>query len=159
MSLKKYLILFACLLLLGGCGAAKSTNDSVANTGAVISQAQKIDINVFLQSYMDAFNRHDMDALMAHYATGAEVLVFASDESYVLGKEELHSAFEMKREGWVNNNMSLVSSTIVKADMVNSLLQAKIIFNVTSTSWNGEYRTSFTLQEKDGDYLILKENM
>lgn len=163
MKLKRFIILSLCILSLGGC----ALKGSVQNTSPVVLKAtseQSLNVRDFLDAYMYTFNSRDMDALISMYSPDTSVLVFANDEGYVLGKDELLSAFEMKIDSWINKNLSLVGYDMNNVSMIDSLLYIDVSFHINSNSWNGKYTTSFQLKESVGEdglpkYLIAKENM
>lgn len=162
LKLKQIIILCVCIMTLGGC----ATKGSVDNNAVALRPTSEQSLNVrdFLDSYMLRFNSRDMDALVDLYAPNTSVLVFADNEGYVLHKDELLSAFEMKIDGWTSKNLQFVGYDMNNVSLINNLVQINVDFHVNSNSWNGKYATSFRLKEsvgKDGmaSYLIVKENM
>ncbi|MFI3271000.1 MAG: ketosteroid isomerase family protein [Pseudomonadota bacterium] len=163
MKLKHFIILCTCILTLGGC-AAKGSVDNAKPVVLKATSEQSLNVRDFLDSYMQTFNSRDMDSLVALYAPDASVLVFADNEGYVLDKDALLSAFEMKVDGWINKNLSFVGYDMNNVSIINSLVYIDVAFHINSTSWNGKYATSFHLKESVGQdgmphYLIVKENM
>lgn len=163
MKLTHIITLLVCIMVLGGC-AAKGSVEKTAPVVLKATSEQSLNVRDFLDAYMQTFNSRDMDALVDLYAADASVLVFAEDEGYVLYKDELLSAFEMKVDGWVNKNLELVGYDMNNVSMMEGLLYIDVSFHVNSLSWDGKYATSFQLKESVGQdglprYLIVKENM
>jgi len=137
------------------CACVPKTKQEVNTLPAVEPEAR---VDSFFQSYIQAFNSRDMQKLAEHYSPDAEARVFRDSQSYLLDKQALLSAFEMKKGAWESNNVMMEDYSIVTMQKNGSLMQSKVVFKIASEEWTGSYPVYFELMDSEEGILIVKEN-
>ncbi len=148
MKLQRYILLIVLVFTLGGCASRDK-----------ISGQQFVDVSGFFHSYMEAFNSRDMHKLVSFYAPTSLTYVLTEDEGYYLTKDDLLKAFEMKKEGWVKKNLLLEDVKVLSSSVTGATVTVDVEFSVNSSSWLGEYRVKYAVDNVGGQYRIVQENI
>lgn len=160
-------LIFACLALhaaacLSGCQTAQlagtSRIDQAAPVARQTSTSDEDSIREVIQGVMLAYNRRDGDALAARYSLNATVHVTSGGGYYVMDKQSLLRAFEMKKKGWDGSGLRFTGYEIENLNIRGDEADVDIVFEVVSAKWSGDYETRMTLRRFEDLWLIVSEN-
>jgi hypothetical protein len=95
---------------------------------------------------------------MAHYSSEAVIHVLQDGEGYVLDREGLAAALEMKRSTWERDDTKIVGRKISRKRETDKGTEVAVVFSVQTRTWSGSYPVDFVLQPAGGGLVIVKEN-